>query len=85
MHPKEKQGAFSVFQGAFPKKQGAFSREVGCISEKQGAFWESRVHFSLPWFAMALLQQPYTRAKEDQVDTCCDHTATDNHADYTKA
>jgi hypothetical protein len=85
MHPRKRLGCILDFSGCISKKAGCIFPRVGCISEKQGAFWESRVHFSLPWFAMALLQQPYTRAKEDQVDTCCDHTATDNHADYTKA
>ena len=71
MHPKEKQGAFSVFQGAFSRESGAFLNnrvhfgKAGCISRCRGL--ESRVHFPLPWFAMALLQQPYTRAKEDHL------------------
>ena len=31
------------------------------------------------------LPQPNTCAKEDQVDSCRNHTASDNHADNTKA
>ena len=45
MHPKEKQGAFSVFQGAFSRESGAFLNnrvhfgKAGCISRCRGLLW----------------------------------------------
>ena len=30
------------------------------------------------------LPQPNTCAKKDQIDSCCNHTASDNHTDNTK-
>jgi transposase len=73
MHPKEKQGAFSVFQGAFPKKQGAFCDFQGAFLKKQGAFWMAcSGKLFLDTEGVIFVQQMYNERHENTyvVQTC---------------